>query len=53
MRQAGVSYCFVNLGSDHPSIMEAIVKGQNEKKGNFPQIITCTNHLYHLTDQRC
>jgi thiamine pyrophosphate-dependent acetolactate synthase large subunit-like protein len=38
-----VTHCFVNLGSDHPSIIEAIVKGQNEKKGQFPRIITCTS----------
>ena len=41
IRQAGVAHAFVNLGSDHPSIIEAIVKGQNEKKGQFPRIITC------------
>lgn len=36
---------FVNLGSDHPSIIEAIVKGQNEKKGQFPKIVTCPNEV--------
>ena len=35
--QAGISHCFVNLGSDHPSIIEAMVKGQKEKKGQFPK----------------
>lgn len=53
--QAGVSYCFVNLGSDHPSIIEAIIKGQNEKKTNFPRVITCPNEvrdkIFHLS--RC
>jgi hypothetical protein len=43
--QAGVTHCFVNLGSDHPSIIEAIVKGQNEKDGQFPRIITCPNEV--------
>ena len=43
--QAGITYVFVNLGSDHPSIIEAIVKGQNEKKGQFPKIITCPNEV--------
>lgn len=43
--QAGITHCFVNLGSDHPSIIEAIVKGQNEKKGQFPRIITCPNEV--------
>jgi hypothetical protein len=46
--QAGVSHVFVNLGSDHPSIIEAIVKGQNEKKGQFPKIITCPNEVCSL-----
>lgn len=40
---------FVNLGSDHPSIIEAIVKGQNEKKGQFPKIITCPNEVSNHT----
>lgn len=43
--EAGVSHVFVNLGSDHPSIIEAMVKGQREKKGNFPRIITCPNEV--------
>ncbi|KAL5400144.1 hypothetical protein PMIN06_000134 [Paraphaeosphaeria minitans] len=43
--EAGITHCFVNLGSDHPSIIEAIVKGQNEKKGQFPRIITCPNEV--------
>ncbi|KAK5175538.1 uncharacterized protein LTR77_000677 [Saxophila tyrrhenica] len=46
---AGVTHCFVNLGSDHPSIIEAIVKGQNEKEGNFPRIITCPNEMVALS----
>ncbi|WPG97607.1 Hypothetical protein R9X50_00038600 [Acrodontium crateriforme] len=46
---AGVTHCFVNLGSDHPSIIEAIVKGQNEKKGAFPRIITCPNEMVALS----
>jgi hypothetical protein len=44
--EAGVTHCFVNLGSDHPSIIEAMVKGQNEKKGQFPRIITCPNEVF-------
>ncbi|KAH9871122.1 hypothetical protein J1614_006696 [Plenodomus biglobosus] len=45
----GVTNVFVNLGSDHPSIIEAIVKGQNEKKGQFPKIITCPNEMVALS----
>ncbi|KAL6241837.1 hypothetical protein RBB50_011370 [Rhinocladiella similis] len=47
--EAGITHVFVNLGSDHPSIMEAIVKGQNEKEGNFPRIITCPNEMVALS----
>ena len=47
--QAGVTHCFVNLGSDHPSIIEAIVKGQSEKRGQFPRIITCPNEVRPLS----
>ncbi|KAI9789421.1 MAG: hypothetical protein M1816_006081 [Peltula sp. TS41687] len=42
---AGITNCFVNLGSDHPSLLEAMVKGQREKKGQFPRIITCPNEV--------
>ena len=47
--QAGITYCFVNLGSDHPSIIEAIVKGQNESRDQFPRIITCPNEMVALS----
>ena len=43
--EAGVTHCFVNLGSDHPSIIEAMVKGTREKKDQFPRIITCPNEV--------
>lgn len=46
--EAGITHVFVNLGSDHPSIIEAMVKGQRENKGNFPRIITCPNEVYLL-----
>ncbi|KAJ5765259.1 hypothetical protein N7520_004818, partial [Penicillium odoratum] len=45
----GVSHVFVNLGSDHPSILEAMVKGQKEKNGRFPRIITCPNEMVALS----
>jgi hypothetical protein len=43
--EAGITHCFVNLGSDHPSIIEAMVKGQREKSDSFPRIITCPNEV--------
>ncbi|KAL2825217.1 hypothetical protein BDW59DRAFT_172498 [Aspergillus cavernicola] len=47
--EAGVRHCFVNLGSDHPSILEAMVKGQKEKPDEFPKIITCPNEMVALS----
>ncbi|BCR89606.1 putative thiamine pyrophosphate enzyme [Aspergillus chevalieri] len=47
--EAGVSHVFVNLGSDHPSILEAMVKGQKEKRDAFPKIITCPNEMVALS----
>lgn len=48
LAQAGVTHCFVNLGSDHPSIMEAIVKGQRERPESFPRIVTCPNEMVRV-----
>ncbi|RSL85887.1 hypothetical protein CEP51_003098 [Fusarium floridanum] len=47
--EAGITHCFVNLGSDHPSIIEAMVKGQREAKGKFPTIITCPNEMVAMS----
>ncbi|EGE02161.1 thiamine pyrophosphate enzyme [Trichophyton equinum CBS 127.97] len=46
---AGVRYVFANLGSDHPAIMEAIVKGQRERKDRFPKIITCPHEMVAMS----
>ncbi|KAL8799992.1 MAG: hypothetical protein Q9200_007386, partial [Gallowayella weberi] len=42
---AGVTHCFVNLGSDHPSILDAIGQNHKEPKGRFPRIITCPHEV--------
>ncbi|CAI7564417.1 unnamed protein product [Penicillium manginii] len=47
--EGGVTHVFVNLGSDHPSILEAMVKGQKEKRDRFPTIITCPNEMVALS----
>lgn len=47
--QAGVRYCFVNLGSDHPGLMEAMVKGQKERPDRFPKFITCPSEMVALS----
>ena len=39
----------MNLGSDHPSIVESITKGQKDKKASFPRIITCPNEMVALS----
>ncbi|KJK87303.1 hypothetical protein H633G_08875, partial [Metarhizium anisopliae BRIP 53284] len=39
--EAGITACFVNVGSDHPSVLEAIVKGKRERPNAWPRIITC------------
>ncbi|KAH0594048.1 hypothetical protein MHUMG1_08371 [Metarhizium humberi] len=39
--KAGITACFVNVGSDHPSVLEAIVKGKRERPNAWPRIITC------------
>ncbi|KAI5814266.1 thiamine pyrophosphate enzyme, N-terminal TPP binding domain-containing protein [Pyronema omphalodes] len=51
LTEAGVEYVFVNLGSDHPSILEAMVKGQQESEAGskFPKIITCPNEMVALS----
>ncbi|PTB63605.1 thiamine diphosphate-binding protein [Trichoderma citrinoviride] len=46
---AGVTHCFVNLGSDHPGMVEAMVKGQREGKAGFPRIITCPSEMVAMS----
>ncbi|KAI0392208.1 thiamine pyrophosphate enzyme [Xylariaceae sp. FL0594] len=47
--EAGVTHCFVNLGSDHPSLIEAMIKGQKDKGNDFPQVITCPNEMVAMS----
>lgn len=47
--EAGVKYCFVNLGSDHPAMIEAMIKAKQEKSTRFPTIITCPSELVALS----
>ncbi|PLB50077.1 acetolactate synthase [Aspergillus steynii IBT 23096] len=47
--ELGVKNCFVNLGSDHPSIMEAMAKGHKERRDQFPRIFTCPNEMVALS----
>lgn len=43
--EAGITACFVNVGSDHPSIIEAIVKGKRERPNSWPRMITCPSEV--------
>ncbi|KAK2592300.1 hypothetical protein QQS21_009990 [Conoideocrella luteorostrata] len=43
--KAGITACFVNVGSDHPSILEAIVKGKRERPDRWPRFITCPSEV--------
>lgn len=43
--EAGITACFVNVGSDHPSIIEAIVKGKRERPDRWPRIFTCPSEI--------
>ncbi|KAH7118055.1 thiamine pyrophosphate enzyme, N-terminal TPP binding domain-containing protein [Dactylonectria estremocensis] len=46
---AGVTHCFCNLGSDHPSILEAIVNGKQTRPDRFPTIITCPSEMVAMS----
>ncbi|KAK8875218.1 thiamine pyrophosphate enzyme [Apiospora arundinis] len=43
--EAGITTCFVNVGSDHPSLLEAMVKGKRERPGSWPRMITCPSEI--------
>ena len=45
---AGVSYLFVNLGSDHPGIVEALAQARATGKP-VPKVVTCPNEMVALT----
>lgn len=55
---AGITHCFVNLGSDHPALLEAIAerrqrRGNNDagtaQDGDDLEIITCPNEMVALS----
>ena len=41
--------CFVNVGSDHPSVIEAIIKGKRERAGRWPKMITCPSEMIAIS----
>jgi acetolactate synthase-1/2/3 large subunit len=48
LKEAGVSYIFANLGSDHPAIVESIEEGKASTRG-FPAMLTCPNEMVALS----
>lgn len=48
LQETGVQYLFVNLGSDHPALIEAIAQAQADGTP-LPQIVTCPNEMVGLS----
>lgn len=48
LAEAGVSYIFANLGTDHPPILEALAAARGERRC-VPQLITCPHEMVALT----
>jgi acetolactate synthase-1/2/3 large subunit len=52
LREAGVQYLFVNLGSDHSAFMEAYASARASPQGGefpYPDVITCPNEMVALS----
>ncbi len=48
LAEAGVSYIFANLGTDHPPILEGLAEARAEGRC-APQLITCPHEMVALT----
>ena len=46
---AGVSYLFVNLGSDHPAMVESLAEAAATGKTQCRRSITCPNEMVALS----
>jgi len=50
LAEAGVSYVFANLGTDHPGLIEAYARAQAEgREDAFPQLIICPHETVALS----
>ena len=47
LQEVGISYVFCNLGSDHPSIIEALAKAKEEQKA-LPKAVICPHESVAL-----
>ena len=48
LTEAGVSYIFANLGSDHPALIEALAEAKVSGR-KVPQLITCPNEMVAMS----
>jgi acetolactate synthase I/II/III large subunit len=53
LEEAGVSYAFANLGSDHPGLIEAFaqakVNGPDGREDAYPRLIICPHEIVALS----
>jgi acetolactate synthase I/II/III large subunit len=50
LSEAGVTYIFANLGSDHPGLLEAMAQARAEGRGHaLPKIIVCPHETVALS----
>jgi acetolactate synthase I/II/III large subunit len=49
LAEAGVSYIFANLGSDHPGLIEAFARARAEgREEDFPRLVVCPHETVAL-----
>jgi acetolactate synthase-1/2/3 large subunit len=48
LTEAGISYIFANLGSDHPALIEAIAEARATGR-EVPKLLTCPNEMVAMT----
>jgi len=48
LQEAGVSYIFANLGSDHPALIESLAQAQKDKK-KLPKLIICPHEMVAMS----
>jgi acetolactate synthase I/II/III large subunit len=50
LAEAGVSYLFANLGSDHPSLIEAYAQAKAQgRDGALPRLVVCPHEIVALS----
>jgi acetolactate synthase I/II/III large subunit len=50
LAEAGVSYVFANLGSDHPGLIEAFAQGKAQgREDAYPRLVVCPHEIVALS----